>query len=59
MLMKNWVTTPMTAAHRKPRPAWEVMYGQRMNSPEASPIPAAITPGPSTLRRDRAGGMSL
>jgi hypothetical protein len=29
-----------------------------MNSPEASPMPAAITPGPRTLRRGSGSGMS-
>src|SRR3954454_18811799 len=39
-------------------PALELMYGQRMYSPDPTPTPARITLGPSTLRSGSGSGMS-
>src|SRR5688572_1130409 len=58
MLMKNWIATPTTAAHRKARPALEAMYGYRMYSPLATPTPTRITLGPISLRSAIGSGMS-
>src|SRR3954452_11218913 len=46
MFRNHWTTTPTTAPQRNTRPTWLEMYGQRMNSPEASPTPAPTMPGP-------------
>jgi hypothetical protein len=48
--MKNWVTRPTNAAQTNTSPTWEAMNGKRMNSPDASPTPAAMMPGPISLR---------
>ncbi len=58
MFRKYCSVTPITASHRKPRPALVVMYGHRMYSPEPTPTPARITLGPSTLRSGKGSGMS-
>src|SRR5215217_6545468 len=55
MLMNHWVAMPIAAAHRNTRPTCEAMYGQRMNSPDARPTPAATTPGPITRHVERGG----
>src|SRR5262245_30044458 len=55
MFRKNCVVTPSTAPHRNTRPTCEAMKGQRMNSPDESPTPAATTPGP-TIRQRSDGG---
>ena len=53
------MVTPSTAAHRKPSPTFEEMYGQMMYSPEPTPRPARITLGPRILRSGNGSGMSL
>jgi hypothetical protein len=55
MFRKNCVTTPTAAPQRKTRPACEAMYGQRMNSPDEIPTPAATMPGPTIFQRLRGG----
>ena len=39
-------------------PAFALMYGHRMYSPDPTPTPARITLGPSTLRSGSGSGMS-
>ena len=53
MLRKNCVPTPSSAPHRKMRPTCEAISGQRMNSPDDSPTPAATRPGPTMRQRSR------
>src|SRR4029453_14793573 len=55
MFRKNCVVTQSTAPHRNKRPTWEAIEGQRMNSPDERPTPAATTPGP-TMRQRFEGG---
>jgi hypothetical protein len=55
MFRNHWIATPTTAPQRKTRPTCDEMYGQRMNSPEASPTPAPTMPGP-TMRQVFVGG---
>src|ERR671914_1933701 len=55
MFRKNWVSRPTSAAHTNTSPTWLAMNGNRMNSPEASPTPAATTPGPMIRHHDRGG----
>jgi hypothetical protein len=45
MLMKNWIPTATTAAHRTTRPSFEEMKGQMTYSPEPSAVATRITPG--------------
>src|SRR3954471_19129679 len=58
MLRKYWIVTPTTARYRKPMPAFALMYGHRMSSPDPPPTPARITLGPRTLRSGSGSGMS-
>src|ERR1044072_4647215 len=55
MFRKNCVTRPTSAAHTNTSPTCEAMYGKRMNSPLASPTPAAMMPGPMIRQVDRGG----
>src|ERR671918_369011 len=55
MLRKYCVSSPTSAAHTNTNPTWLAMYGNRMNSPEAMPTPAATTPGPTIRQVDRGG----
>ena len=58
MLRKYCTVTLSTAAHRKPSPTVEAMYGQMMYSPEPTPSPARMTLGPRTLPSGSGSGMS-
>ena len=55
MFRKNCVARPTSAAHTNTRPTCEAMYGKRMNSPLASPTPAAMIPGPMIRQVDLGG----
>ena len=50
MFRNHWIITPTTAPQRNTSPTWLEMYGQRMNSPDASPTPAPTMPGPTIFQ---------
>ena len=58
MLMKNWMATATTAAHRTVRPMLAAMKGQITYSPDPSAVATRMIPGPRTFLSGGASGRS-